>query len=59
MARCSVRVFETPVSATREVVSKTDVRGENYEAGRWVELGQDPMRCCAVVLVVLQFWFCY
>jgi hypothetical protein len=44
---------ETSGSATRELISKMDLREMGYEDGRWMELAQNRVQWRALILAVL------
>jgi len=55
---CAVAGFgisgvEPSGSATRQLISKMDLREIGCEDGRWIELAQDRVQWQALVLVVL------
>ena len=59
MAGFGISDVETSGSATRELISKMDLREIGCEDGRWMELAQDRVQCQTLVLAVLEGSFLF
>jgi hypothetical protein len=55
LADCGISDDEPSGSATRQLISKMDLREIGSKDGSWMELAQHRVQCQALVLAVLNF----